>query len=359
MRCVIVTNIPSPYRNAVYERLPEGQFTVLFCARTEGNRRWQLQDPRYPHEFLKGRVTPQPDGYNFVHDNPVVWQRLQALQPDVIVTTGINPTHLRSFAWARLHRKRHVYQTDGTVESEAVLGWKHRLVRRMVIGASHAGIAASSSGCTLLAGYGLQQNRIYKSPLCADNQRFSAPPIEQREFDVMFSGQLHERKLPMLFVQTCALLRARRGSCRALVLGDGPMREEVLTALRQADVELCYPGFVQPDELPGWYGRARLLLFTTRLDPWGVVANEAMAAGTPVLTTIHAGAAGDLVIEGVNGRVLPADADTWASACAMVLDDDAAWQRLSTCALQRVAAFTYDVGAQGIVDACRRSLQEP
>ena len=359
MRCVIVTNIPSPYRNAVYELLPADQFTVLFCARTEGNRQWRLEEPRYPHRFLSGQVSPQPDGYNFVHDNPEVWQALNNLRPDVVVNTGINPTHLRAFAWARWHGARHVYQTDGTVESEASLGWKHRWVRRIVMAGSSAGIAASTSGCTLLANYGLRRDRIFKSPLCADNQRFSAPPLAARDFDVMFTGQLHERKLPMLFVQTCAALRARRGSCRALVLGDGPMRDEVLAALQQQAVDVVYPGFVQPEALPAWYGRARLLLFTTRLDPWGVVANEAMASGTPVLTTVHAGAAGDLVVDGVNGRVLPVDAQAWAEACSQLLDDDGLWQRFSENARQQVAAFTYAAGAQGIIDACQRSLQRP
>ena len=355
MHCVIVTNIPSPYRNPVYELLPPGEFTVLFCARSEGNRQWQLAPLQFAHRVLPGKARALADGYNFVHDNPAVWRALNELRPDVVITTGVNPTHLRAFAWTRLNRARHVYQTDGTVQSEEHLGWKHRAVRRIVLQGSAAGIAASSSGCALLSSYGLAPDRIFKSPLCADNARFSSPELAARDFDVMFVGQLHERKLPMLFVQTCAALRQQRGSCSALVLGDGPMRTKVLDALVQARVDVHYAGFVQPEALPPWYGRSKLLLFTTRLDPWGVVANEAMAAGTPVLTTAFAGAAGDLVVDQVNGRILPVDVTAWVAACRPLLDDALAWQRMSTQALARVGDFSYAAAARGIVDACARA----
>lgn len=356
-RCVIVTNIPSPYRNPVYSLLPADEFMVLFCSRTEGNRQWQLAPPTFPHLFLSGRVSAQADGYNFIHDNPQIWAELNRLRPAVVVTTGMNPTHLRAFAWSKLHRTRHVYQTDGTVLSEAGLSWRHGLIRRGVIPRSDAGIAASSSGRALLASYGLRPENTFLSQLCADNERFTAHPIHEREFEVMFSGQLHERKLPMLFVDTCIELRRRRGRCRALVLGDGPMRDQVIDALARGGVDYCYPGFVQPEDLPQWYSRSRLLLFTTRLDPWGVVANEAMAAGTPVLTTPYAGAAGDLVIDGLTGRVLPTDPVVWADACQQLLESTAAWQQMSTLALQQVRQFTYALAAQGIQAACAHALR--
>jgi glycosyltransferase involved in cell wall biosynthesis len=353
-RCAIVTNIPAPYRNPVYARLPQDRFVVVFCARTEGNRQWRLEEPRFAHRFLSARpARAKADGWNFVHNNPDVWSVLNALRPSVVVTNGFNPTHLYAFAWARAHGARHVCMTDGTVASEAGLTWKHRLVRRIVFSASRGFVAASRSGMRLFRGYGVPPDAIFQSHLCADNERFAQladPP--DRPFDVMFAGQLHERKLPFLFVDVCAALRRRRGHCRALVIGDGPLRQEILERLARAGVDCHYPGFVQQPELPGWYARARLLLFTTRLDPWGVVANEAMAAGTPVITTPHAGVADELVIDGLTGFVRPPDADAWADCAAAVLDDPERWAELSGAARRQVAAYTYDAAAAGIVAAC-------
>ena len=357
MKCVVVTNIPAPYRNPVWARLPRTNYTVVFCARSEGNREWQLLPPDCDHVFLQEKTRALSDGYNFVHDNRDVWEVLNRLSPDVVVTTGLNPTHLYAILWARLHRAGHVYMTDGTELSERDLGWKHRLLRSFIVGTSAAGVAASLSGQRLLESYGLSADRIYLNRLCADNARFAPLPFAERLYDVMFCGQLHERKLPYFFASVCAEILRRRGTCRTLIVGDGPERGGVFSALREAGIEPTWPGFVQPEELPGWYQQARLLLFSTRRDAWGVIANEAMGSGTPVITTPEAGCAGDLVRDGINGRVLPADVATWAHACVELLDDEVRWQALSDRALQDVQEFNFDDAAQGLQMACEAAAR--
>ena len=356
-RYVIVTNIPSPYRNPVYERLPRDHFDVVFCARTEGNRQWRLSVPHFSHRFLKECVRNEPDGFNYIHNNPDVWTVLNRLNPEVVVTTGFNPTHLYAFLWAKCHGARHICMTDGTVQSEAHLSWKHRLVRRVVYAGSHTFIAASRSGMELYRGYAVPNEGIFQSHLCADNARFSALASNtDRPYDVMFSGQLHERKLPFLFVDVCSELIKRRGKCRALVLGDGPLRSDVLGRLTDAGVEFDYPGFVEQADLPAWYSKSRVLLFTTCMDAWGVVANEALAAGTPVITTPYAGAAGELVVNGETGLVLTPNADVWADAIAQLLDDHALWTKFSLAGQKQVAAYNYQAAADGILAACRFAM---
>ncbi|MCP3732902.1 glycosyltransferase family 4 protein [Sphingomonas sp. MG17] len=358
MKCAIITNIPVPYRNPIWSRLPRGDYVAIFCARTEGNREWRLPPPNFDHVFLAENIRDLPDGYNFVHNNPDVWRVLNRIKPEVVVTTGLNPTHLYAIIWAKMHKAAHVYMTDGTELSEQNMGWKHRLLRRLVIRGASAGVAASLSGKRLLEGYGLARDRIFLSRLCADNAKFSPLPLSERPYDVLFCGQLHERKLPYFFVETCAEIRRRRGTCRALVLGNGPEREAVLNALRDAGIEITAPGFIQPDQLANWYPKARLLLFPTRLDPWGVVANEAMASGTPVVTTPAAGVAADLVIDYVNGRILPDEVQAWATACVELLDNPSRWQTLSTQAFHDVQAFNYADAAAGLEAACERAVLE-
>lgn len=355
-QCAIVTNIPTPYRNPVYARLPSDQFQVIFCAQTEGNRQWRLPAPSFRHQFLRDKAPVVRDGYNYVHNNPDVWRALTQAQPSVVVSTGITPTHLYAFAWAKTHGAKHIYMTDGTLESERILGWKHRLVRRVVFAASQAFVVASKGGQDLLASYSVAPSKIFVSRLCADNTRFLNTAALDRDFDVMFAGQLHERKLPMLFAAVCGGLVRRRGSCRALVVGDGPMRQAVLERLTAEGVTVTYPGFVQPDALASWYARSKLLLFTTRLDPWGVVANEAMACGTPVITTPQAGVAGDLVLDGINGAVLPPTPDLWVQACCAMLDDVTLWAQRSAAAQEKVQEYSYDTAAQGLQAAYTYAL---
>lgn len=354
---VVVANIPTPYRVNVFKSLKSNEFVILYCAGRESNRQWKIPVLPFQHEFLRERVRAASDGFNYIHNNPEVWSALSRLKPNVVITTGFNPTHLYAFLWAKLHGARHICMTDGTVQSEASLSWRHRLVRRVVYVGSHAFIAASRSGMQLYRDYAVSDKKIFQSHLCADNARFAALSANiNRPYDVMFSGQLHERKLPFLFVDVCRKLMERRGNCRALVLGDGPLRAEVLGRLTEAGVEFAYPGFVEQAELPGWYSKSKLLLFTTRMDPWGVVANEALAAGTPVITTHYAGVAGELVVNGATGFVIPPDSDVWAEAASRLLDDHALWAAFSLAGQAKVAEYNYQAAADGILAACSYAM---
>lgn len=88
-----------------------------------------------------------------------------------------------------------------------------------------------------------------------------------------------------------------------VILGDGALAPEL--EARRARLGLVasvhLPGFRQYDELPSWYGRASAFVLPSTSEPWGLVVNEAMASGLPVLVSRRCGCAVDLVAEGRNG----------------------------------------------------------
>jgi glycosyltransferase involved in cell wall biosynthesis len=81
------------------------------------------------------------------------------------------------------------------------------------------------------------------------------------------------------------------------------------------------------------------------------VINEAMLAGTPVLTTDMTAAAGELVLHGQNGYVLPLDVETWVRAIVGLLEDAEKWERFSVSARSKVREFDFDRAAAGILEA--------
>ena len=91
-----------------------------------------------------------------------------------------------------------------------------------------------------------------------------------------------------------------------IFVGDGAARPE-LSELANEVTPGCvgFPGFVQRENLAAYYALAEALVFPTHAEVWGLVVNEAMACGLPVVCTDVTGCAGDLVEEGWNGRVLP------------------------------------------------------
>lgn len=349
-RVVIVTNAPAPYRSPVFAELGD-DYEIVFCAATESNRKWGPVDLPFRHRFVPGRVHRHTDGFNYIYFNWKILKVLKELDPLVVVTTGFNPTHLLAFAWALLYSRRHITMTDGTATSESGFSLIRRLLRRMIYRMSSAFIVTGWGGRALLQTYGVDRNRIFVSRLSAPAYPGKNPSMSEREFDVLFCGQLHPRKAPLFFVEVCKSIRESRGGCRALVIGDGPLRDQVIHALDAASIDHTYLDAVPYASIAAQYGRAKVLLFPTLLDPWGLVANEAFAAGTPVITSPEAGVAGDLVIEGVNGHIAPLDVETWRTLTLGLIEQPDKWLAFSEAARAQSREFSFAAAAAGIKDA--------
>lgn len=356
MKILLITNIPAPYRLPIYERLAQvygDDFLVIYAAKTEANREWKMTITGFNHRFLNENSTAKKDGFNYVHNNPDVWHHLWTFKPDVVITTGFNPTHLYGWLYSVIMRKKHIPMSDGWSVSEAHLSWIHTLMRTLVYKTSHAFIGASSNTLDLFKSYHLNEEKLFQSHLCIDNDRFTTTAsLEERHYHLMFSGQFTHRKLPLFFAEVARAVREHIPDLKLLILGNGPLKEEFFALLERYHLSYHYAGFVDQASLPSYYGDAKLFLFPTLLDPWGVVANEAMASGTPIITTPFAGVINDLVIEGETGVILPVEVDAWGDAIVALLNDPKRWQKLSQKGQQHVQAYNFTTAAQGIHNAC-------
>lgn len=355
---VLLTNEPPPYRVPVFNRIanmPGIAFHVIFCCRREPNRCWNLPPFAFAHTFLRERFYTVRGRY--IHNNPDVVLALRRLQPDVVVNDGMNPTQLYAFLYCHLRRIAHVPLTDGTDVSEAALSALHVFLRRMVYRRSAAFLAASQGGVRLFARYGVPASRCHFSPLCADNAAFlvrEAIPFAAREGDLVFSGRMVAGKNPAFALDVAEGVARRLGRrVRLLMLGSGELEPALRAqAAGMADrVTVDFAGFARQEELPRLYANGKVFLFPTAADVWGVVANEACAAGLPTLISPHAGAANELVVDGVNGFVRPLTLEQWVDAAVTLLTDAGLWQRFSEAALRAVSAYSYEQAANGIVDA--------
>lgn len=353
----MVTNIPAPYRLPVYERLaaePDIDLCAFFCSSREPDREWDLDESQFQHVFLHARFITLRD--RFIHANPDVWPRLRAFAPDVVITTGFNPTHLLGYMYALLHRARHVAMTDGTYQSEGKLSLLHRWVRQIVYAGTHAFIGASDGSFELYRSYGIDSSSIFKSHLCANNPAFfNTAPVDKR-FDFIFCGRFVGLKNPLFAIEVARHASRRIGRrVSVLFVGSGEMEAEVRAAatLAAREVECVFNGFARQSELPQLYASARIMLFPTQWDTWGVVANEACAAGLPVLISPMAGAAGELILDGKNGFVLPLDIEPWADAAVRLLSDTALYASMSERSRLLVQEYSFDNAAAGIAMALR------
>ncbi len=89
-----------------------------------------------------------------------------------------------------------------------------------------------------------------------------------------------------------------------MIVGDGPQRGRLLQVEREEQLEgVIWAGSKQAEELPPYYCFAGCFVLPSILEPWGLVMNEAMVSGLPVIVSNRCGCACDLVRDGLNGFV--------------------------------------------------------
>ena len=352
----MVTNIPAPYREGIHAKMNErlgSDYHVFYCASTERNRHWIVENGSYFKTFLK----PSVFGKRKFYLNMDIIRQLRHFDPDVVVTGGFSPTMLLCFLWCVLNCRKHVVYSDGTLISEQHLGRLHKIIRRLVYGRTSAFIGVSKKSLDLYRSYKVDEQALFLSPYCADNSKYLEVVGARKEFDLMFCGQLITRKMPDFFFDVVCQIRKVR-KCRVLIVGDGELRPSFLEKLRAANIDFTYRGFLQADELPYAYATSRILLFPTQYDAWGVVSNEACAAGVPVITCAAAGAAHELVVDGFNGYILPLEPDLWAKHALELLSDSGKMRQFSVNAIQAVQRYDFNSAADGLSEAVRFALSK-
>lgn len=355
MKVVVLTGMVAPYRVPVLERVARmlpGELQVVACSHREIGRQWQIDTGDVAVQTLPGLQIPF--GPTFVmHFNPGIIGVLRRLEPTVLCLTGCTPTTLLAAAYAHLHRIPWVMQIDtwsgGDPRFHSPV---HRLLRRAVVRRSAAGIAIGKKSADWAKFFGLDANRLFISPLVPEwPAPQSVASYADRPYDLLWCGTLMRRKGIDLFIDVTRALLNRRGRLAVRIVGDGRYREQCGQRLDLPGMTTRFDGFLNGECIRDAYLSAKLLLFPTRIDPWGLVATEAAQCGTPVIISPFAGAAEEVVVDGKNGRVLSLDKEAWVEAADEILSDANGWSTLSAAGREITAHILPEIAAREMVKA--------
>ena len=219
--------------------------------------------------------------------------------------------------------------------------------------------------------FGVPDDKLFWAPYGVDNSWFSlSEPARSlartrvretlgvSDSTIVFasSAKLIARKRPSDLVDAVAKLRRRAVEAHALFIGDGEERSAIERRAAQLGIDdsVSISGFVNQQELPAWYAAAdALVLPSDARETWGLVVNEAMAVGLPVVVSDAAGCSADLVRDGENGFTYPCgDVDALAARLVTLasLGHDGR-RELGNRSREIVAAFGIDVAAEATVAA--------
>jgi glycosyltransferase involved in cell wall biosynthesis len=132
--------------------------------------------------------------------------------------------------------------------------------------------------------------------------------LEIKPGEVVFltAGSLIVRKGMDTVISAFNDLKLDHPRVRLLILGDGREREN-LEILATNDSRICFIGFQEKEDVPYYYALADIFVFASRYDGWGLVINEAIAAGLPIISTFQCTAANQMIKDGQNGFLCHAE----------------------------------------------------
>lgn len=295
----------------------------------------------------------------------------RAWRPDAVWVHGYDHINaVRLLAWAKRHRVRTFVRAE--VEwSDAhggplVRGLKNSVLRA-AFPAVDAFLAIGRRNRQFYADHGVPVHKVFDAPYAVDNDRFAAArgsggpdelsrsqglPTGRLAF--LFAGKLIGRKRPADAVRAVARLRDELGvNANLVIVGSGELEVEMKELIGALDLEdrVALAGFMNQQEIAFAYARCSALLLTSERERWGLVANEAMAAGAPVIVARSVGCADDLVLDGVSGRVVETG-DVTALAAAMAdLAQPRLRAELALGATRRVADFSFEAVQSGVLNA--------
>ncbi|HLJ15610.1 MAG TPA: glycosyltransferase family 4 protein [Bryobacteraceae bacterium] len=316
LKVALFTNIIPPYYRPVFEHLRDlfHGLKIFVSAPSEPNRDWNSDWGKLP-------VTVQKCWTYTTH-----WQHEQGFsdkvwrhfpydtllclirdKPDVVISIQLGFRTLQAVIYRKLVRKSRLIIWTGLSEhtEKGLPAWRIAQ-RKALLSVADAVLVNGASGVNYLMSLGIPREKIFLEPYCAEILPYLELPLEREENiarRLLYVGQLTTRKgiEPFLKVFSEWLRKHPSAACEFWIAGDGPLRAELESIPVPPQLKLRFLGSIAYENLPGLYAQAGIFVFPTLADEWGVVVNEALAAGLPVLGSLYSQAFEELVEDGVNG----------------------------------------------------------
>jgi len=387
LRLAYVTSHPIQYQVALFRALArEGgvDFRAFFASRMGVEAyfdpgfgkelKWDVPLLEgYAHTFVKN-LSGKPHVHGFgALVNPTMGLELRRWGADVAIVHGYaHATMLMTMAACRLMgmpcliRGESNLLPDRAPRVRLVKALAAQALRRTVSGA----VAIGALNAAYWRHYGIPEDRVFLAPYVVDNDYFAA-----REGDAVVAAAARREEMglgPETLVVGYAAKLSEVKDARTLIrafgeadvpdsalvlAGDGPLRAELeALAASYPRARVRFLGFLNQSEMPVIYALSDLFALPSNFEPWGLVVNEAMNLGRPIVASDAVGCAPDLIGPD-NGWVFPArDAAALTTVLKEALarpDARARLDAMGQASRRRIARWGLPEAVRGMVDAAR------
>lgn len=279
----------------------------------------------YRFEWLQNESTaPSVDTFSGC-DTPDIEDRLRAGGFDACLVNG---WYLKSYLQALRACRRLglpvLMRGDSHLKTRRhpMIALGKHLPYRWLLGRVAAHLYVGEANRRYLRHYGVRPERLFFAPHFVDNRRFARAAERARASGeaaalrhrigadpatriCLFAGKLIEKKRPDDFVDAIARLEHRGAPILGAMVGSGPLAEALAERVVARGARISLLGFRNQTEIPACYAAADcLVLPSDGRETWGLVVNEAMACGVPVVVSDAVGCGEDLV-DAMTGAIYP------------------------------------------------------
>jgi glycosyltransferase involved in cell wall biosynthesis len=332
-KLAVLINVIAPYRVPILASLAEEFDTLVLHGGSEPNRTWSVELP--PELKTRKVFTIQipirkKNGIDGVTDTTYLHLNLGLLwwlirfRPKVILSSEMGIRTMIALLYGMVARVPVWVWWGGTLHSERNISRARMRLRRILALLITRWISYGASTTEYLESIGISRKRILQIQNCVPHETFVAAPAQASAWFmanprpvILTVGQLVQRKGLDKLIEACGRLAARGRQFSLVIVGQGPELQRLYKLAKDKGIQdfAILPN--QPQStLNQIYRNSDVFVFPTLEDVWGLVVNEALWAGTPVLCSKYAGCAAELVPEA--NIFDPMSPDSFDSALAKV-----------------------------------------
>lgn len=373
-KIVVLHNIIAPYKTLLFNALHDvlNNIKVLYISETEHRREWVISkdELRFPYQIM---FKVPADEVSAILLFSKTWSRLNTLNPDVLIIDGYTyPSSWAGLFWARSRGRKRVLWSSSNEEDHDRIFYRETVKRSFVKRCDAYNVYGTKSRDYLLK-LGAKADRISIVGNNTENAFYFNETMKLKdkrsdrckqyglpERNFLYIGRLSEEKNILHLLDSFRRLKELDSRWGLIMIGSGPQRREIENYIGEHKLkDVVIPGFKQKNDIPVFFGMSDVFVLPSISEPWGIVVNEAMAAGLPVLVSKKCGCYPDIVIDGENGFSFdPYDKNELFRLMCEMADGKTDLEKMGRRSLKIIKDYTPE-RASGIIFETIRKVCDP
>jgi len=328
-KIALITNIYAPYRAPTWAAVAHnvGELHVILLSANEENRLWNQETES---KLYKTHILDSKGKFNVKYETGLYWgggirKLLKTIKPDFIVSAGYSlPPFIEAIFWAKYNKVPLVQWYESHNKSSRHTKWPLSSIRSLLLKQANGWSAASSLTEKYLMSMGIPQERIIVTPNSIDiatiekHVKIRQTNSRTQKAKFLFVGRFVSLKRIDLLIR--AFKKLETSSAELRLVGYGPDESKLRTLARNTQNIFFCDATVSLEETCKHYEWADILVLPSLREVWGLVINEALAAGCYVLASSLAGATTDLIEKAPIDVGIPFDPNDGENALKLLFE---------------------------------------